>query len=58
MKKNKPLINISKRKFNLFLFLNILFFSFLNIPKNKLAPIKKNKKVKYKKNIWFLNDGD
>ncbi len=58
MKKNKPLINTSRRKFNFFVLLNIVFFSFLNISKNKLVPIKKNKKVKYKKNIWFLSDGD
>jgi|TARA_B110000971_G_C19533794_1_gene287152 hypothetical protein len=56
MKKNKKIINLSKRKFNLYFLFSFLFFV---LPKNNI--ISKNnsiKKIKYKKFVWHLNEKD
>ena len=58
MKKNKIFFGLSRRKFNLFMVLNLLFFSIYRLPINKSDQSKKIKKVKHKKDIWFLNEGD
>ena len=57
IKKNKKALNLSKRKFNIFVLINILFFSLYG---NSLASKKnlKIKKVKYKNYVWLLNEND
>tara|TARA_B100001750_G_C15202048_1_gene444000 strand:+ start:35 stop:214 length:180 start_codon:yes stop_codon:yes gene_type:complete len=57
IKKNKKALNLSKRKFNIFFLINILFFSFCG---NSLASkiYLKRKKVKYKDYVWLLNEND
>ena len=57
IKINKKALNLSKRKFNIFVLIYILFFSLYGI---SLA-LKKNlkrKKVKYKNYVWLLNEND
>ena len=57
IKKNKKTLNLSKRKFNIFFLINILFLSLYG---NSLA-LKiylKRKKVKYKDYVWLLNEND
>jgi len=57
IKKNKKALNLSKRKFNIFFLINILFFSLYG---NSLASKinLKRKKVKYKDYVWLLNEND
>ena len=56
MKKNNKKINPSKRKFNIFLLLSLLFISlpkkFINSKDNSV------KKVKYNNFVWYLNKKD
>tara|TARA_B100000749_G_scaffold225267_1_gene180705 strand:- start:21 stop:200 length:180 start_codon:yes stop_codon:yes gene_type:complete len=57
IKKNKKALNLSKRKFNIFVLINILFFSLYGnslVSKTNL----KRKKVKYKNYVWLLNEND
>ena len=57
IKKNKKALNLSKRKFNIFFLINILFFSLYG---NLLASEinLKRKKIKYKDYVWLLNEND
>jgi len=56
MKKNKNIINFSKRKFNIYFLFSLLFFSF----PAKSVILKKNstKKIKYNNFVWYLNKKD
>ena len=56
MKRNNKKINFSKRKFNIFLLLSLLFIS---LPK-KFVNSKDNsvKKIKYNNFVWYLNKKD
>ena len=57
IKKNKKTLNLSKRKFNIFFLINILFFSLYgNLLTSKINL--KRKKVKYKDYVWLLNEND
>ena len=56
MKKNKKILDSSKRKFNIFFIFSLLFFSFPKTSintKNKLI-----KKIKHKNFVWHLNQED
>ena len=56
MKKNKKIIDFSKRKFNIYFLFSFLFFS---LPKKNIN--QKNdsiKKIKYKNFVWHLNEED
>jgi|TARA_B110000914_G_C15364412_1_gene400125 hypothetical protein len=56
MKKNKKIINFSKRKFNIYFLLSILF---LPISKNNLNQTDNSiKKIKYNNLVWQLNIKD
>ncbi len=56
MKKNKKIIDFSKRKFNIYFLFSFLF---LSLPKKKIKltdnPIKK---IRYKNFVWHLNEKD
>ena len=56
MKKNKNIINFSKRKFNIYFLFSVSFFLF---PKKSVSlkndPIKK---IKYNNFVWYLNEKD
>ena len=57
IKKNKKALNLSKRKFNIFFLINILFFSLYgNLLTSKINL--KREKVKYKDYVWLLNEND
>lgn len=53
-KKNKYKFDNSKRKFNVFLLVNIFFLTIFKESKAKF----REKEIKYKKYIWFLNEND
>tara|TARA_Y100000389_G_C17386098_1_gene477119 strand:- start:77 stop:247 length:171 start_codon:yes stop_codon:yes gene_type:complete len=53
-KKNSYKFDISKRKFNVFLLVNIFFLTFFKDSKAKF----RKKELKYKNYIWFLNEND
>tara|TARA_B100000795_G_C22557083_1_gene344802 strand:+ start:38 stop:208 length:171 start_codon:yes stop_codon:yes gene_type:complete len=56
MKKNKKIINFSKRKFNIYFLLSILF---LPISKNNFDQENTSiKKIKYNNLVWQLNKKD
>ena len=56
MKKNKKIIDFSKRKFNIYFFLSILF---LPLSKNNLDQTDNSiKKIKYNNLVWQLNKKD
>jgi len=55
MKKNKKVLDFSKRKFNIFFLFSILFFS---LSGNSISKKKNLTRKKYKNLIWFLNEGD
>jgi hypothetical protein len=56
MKKNKKIIDFSKRKFNVYFLFSFLF---LYLPKKEIGPKDNSiKKIKYKKFVWHLNEKD
>ena len=57
IKKNKKAINLSKRKFNIFFLINILFFSLYGNSLDSKINLKR-KKIKYKDYVWLLNEND
>ena len=56
MKKNKNIINFSKRRFNIYVLLSV---SLCLVPKKSVSlkndPIKK---IKYNNFVWYLNEKD
>tara|TARA_B110000305_G_C19315222_1_gene576063 strand:+ start:290 stop:460 length:171 start_codon:yes stop_codon:yes gene_type:complete len=56
MKKNKKIIDFSKRKFNIYLLFSFLF---LSLPKKNIN-LKNNpvKKIRYNNFVWHLNEKD
>ena len=56
MKKNKKIINLSKRKFNTYLLFSILFLPFFK--NNSDQKNNSSKKIKYNNFVWHLNEED
>jgi len=56
MIKNKKIIDLSKRKFNIYFLFSVLFFSIFKSSSN--VENKNIKKIKYNNYVWYLNERD